>query len=176
MQQRHPNSPVPRHHARRLVATAALALVAAVLLPSVASGETGSIREARDRREAAKDRAAVEAEALELIEAEDAEVADALGALDDAVALQEAKIAAARQAIEAAEAEATLRWVEADQIAAEIVEVRERVQRLAVDVYIAGLRPGTLLEAENLTAGVRKAAILDVVMGNRRDLVAHPPA
>ena len=173
MQQRHPNSPVPRHHARRLVATAALALVAAVLLPSVASGETGSIRDARDRREAAKDRAAVEAEALELIEAEDAEVADALGALDDAVALQEAKIAAARQAIEAAEAEATLRWVEADQIAAEIVEVRERVQRLAVDVYIAGLRPGTLLEAENLTAGVRKAAILDVVMGNRRDLVGH---
>ncbi len=75
--------------------------------------DTDDIREARDKREDAKDRAASTAEELELIKAEDIEVADALQALDDYVALQKAKIAAARQAIEAAEAEATLRWVEA---------------------------------------------------------------
>ncbi len=146
-------------------------VLAGALLPVAAAGETESIRQARDRREAAKDRAAEAAEALELIEAEDAEVAGALGALDDAVALQNARIRAARQAIEAAEAEATLRWVESEQVAVEIAEVQAAVERLAVDVYISGLRPGALLESSDLTAGVRKSAILDVVTGNRSDLL-----
>ena len=147
----------------------ALVVALAVLMPTGASGDTESIRDARDRREAAKDLAADAAEALELIEAEDAEVSGALGALDDAVALAQAKIAASRQAIEAAEAEATLRWVEVEQVGVEIREARARVEELAVDVYISGLRPGILLESEDLSAGVRKSAILDVVTGNRSD-------
>ena len=97
-------------------------LVAVALLagPAGAVKETDSIRDARDKREVAKGQAAEAAEALVLVEAADDEVSDALHALDDAVALQEAKILAARQAIEAAEAEATLRWVQADEIAADL--------------------------------------------------------
>jgi len=89
-------------------------LVAGMAVPAGAVKETESIREARDRREAARNEAASAAEALHLVTAEDDQVSDALHALDDAVALQEAKILAARQAIEAAESEATLRWVQAD--------------------------------------------------------------
>ncbi|MBC8195399.1 MAG: peptidoglycan DD-metalloendopeptidase family protein [Acidimicrobiia bacterium] len=160
--------PTPKTRIRALTA---MVVLVAVMAPTGASGETESIRDARDRREAARDRAADAAEVLELIEAEDAEIAGALGALDDAVALQQAKIASARQAIEAAEAEATLRWVEVEQVGVEIREVRARVEKLAVDVYISGLRPGILLESNDLSAGIRKSAILDVVTGNRSDLL-----
>ena len=148
-------------------------LVAVMLLagPAGAVKETDSIRDARDRREAAKGLAAEAAEALVLVEAADDEVSDALHALDDAVALQEAKILAARQAIEAAEAEATLRWVQAGEITTEVAELRRRIQELAVDVYIGRIRPGSLLESADLTAGVRRAAILDAVTGDRGDLV-----
>ena len=148
-------------------------LVAVMLLagPAGAVKETDSIRDARGKREAAKGLAAEAAEALVLVEAADDEVSDALHALDDAVALQEAKILAARQAIEAAEAEATLRWVQAGEITTEVAELRRRIQELAVDVYIGRIRPGSLLESADLTAGVRRAAILDAVTGDRGDLV-----
>jgi murein DD-endopeptidase MepM/ murein hydrolase activator NlpD len=148
-------------------------LVAVMLLagPAGAVKETDSIRDARDKREAAKGLAAEAAEALVLVEAADDEVSDALHALDDAVALQEAKILAARQAIEAAEAEATLRWVQAGEITTEVAELRRQIQELAVDVYIGRIRPGSLLESADLTAGVRRAAILDAVTGDRGDLV-----
>ena len=148
-------------------------LVAVMLLagPAGAVKETDSIRDARDRREAAKGLAAEAAEALVLVEAADDEVSDALHALDDAVALQKAKILAARQAIEAAEAEATLRWVQAGEITTEVADLRRRIHELAVDVNIGRIRPGSLLESADLTAGVRRAAILDAVTGDRGDLV-----
>mgnify|MGYP001567190032 FL=1 len=157
----------------RLAALVAVLLAGAlvVAVPVGAVKDTDSIRDARDRRESAKGLAAEAAEALELVEAADGEVSDALHALDDAVALQEAKILAARQAIEAAEAEATLRWVQAAEISAEVADLRRRIQELAVDVYIGRIRPGSLLESGDLTAGVRRAAILDAVTGDRGDLV-----
>ena len=157
---------------RRLLGSAVLVLAVALLaVPAGAVKDTESIREARDKREAAKGQAAEAAQALHLVEAADDEVSDALHALDDAVALQEARILAARQAIEAAEAEATLRWVQAEEISGEVTELRRRIQELAVDVYIGRIRPGSLLEAEDLTAGVRRAAILDSVTGDRGDMV-----
>jgi len=161
-------------HPLRRVLTAAIALIGAGVLlvgPASAVEDTDSIRDARDKRSVAKNRAADVAEELELVEAADGEVSDALQSLDEAVALQEAQILAARQAIEAAEAEATLRWVQADQIRDEVAELRRRVQELAVDVYIARIRPGSLLEADDLTAGVRREAILDAVTGDRGELV-----
>ena len=164
----HHHPPIPRLR-RLLVLSGAILVVLA--LPAEAVKDTESIRDARDKREAAKDSAATAAEALVVVAAADDVVADALHALDDAVALQEAKIAAARQAIEAAEAEATLRWVQADQVEAEVAELRLRIQELAIDVYISRMRPGSLLESRDLTEGVRRAAILDAVIGDRGDMV-----
>ncbi|MDG2427164.1 MAG: peptidoglycan DD-metalloendopeptidase family protein [Acidimicrobiales bacterium] len=142
-----------------------------VAAPALGIEETDSIRDARDKRESAKGRAADAAEALQFVAAADDEVSDALLALDDAVALQEAKILAARQAIEAAEAEATLRWVQAKDISVEVDDLRQRIQELAIDVYIGRIRPGSLLESTDLTAGVRRAAILNAITGDRGDMV-----
>ena len=144
-----------------------------LVIPSAALADSDDIRDARDEREAAANAEAAAAEALDVTEAEHQEVSDALTALDDYIELQEAKIATARQAIEAAEAETTLRWIEAAAVDKEIVALREQLQILAVDAYVQSIRPGTLLEAEDLTAGARKSAILDAVTGDREDLVSH---
>ncbi len=156
---------------RKLFLSALVFLV--FIIPSIAFADDDDIRDARDEREAAANAGAAAAEALDMVEAEHDEVANALTALDDYIDLQEAKIAAARQAIEAAEAETTLRWIEAAAVDKEIVTLRDQLQKLAVDAYVQSIRPGTLLESEDLTAGARKAAILDAVTGDREDLVSH---
>ena len=74
-----------------------------------AIGETESIREAREKKQDASNRRADAAAVLKLAEADDQAVVQALYDLDAAVAMEQSKIEAARQAIEAAEAEATLR-------------------------------------------------------------------
>ena len=148
-------------------------MLSLLVIPSAALADSEDIRDARDEREAAANAEAAAAEALDVTEAEHQEVSDALAALDDYIELQEAKIATARQAIEAAEAETTLRWIEAAAVDKEIVALREQLQILAVDAYVQSIRPGTLLEAEDLTAGARKSAILDAVTGDREDLVSH---
>ena len=148
-------------------------MLSLLVIPSAALADSDDIRDARDEREAAANAEAAAAEALDVTEAEHQEVSDALAALDDYIELQEAKIATARQAIEAAEAETTLRWIEAAAVDKEIVALREQLQILAVDAYVQSIRPGTLLEAEDLTAGARKSAILDAVTGDREDLVSH---
>ena len=160
----------PATSLRRTTLVACL-LLAAMSVQAGAVADTDSIREARDRRESARNEAASAAEALELVAAEDDQVSDALHALDDAVSLQEARITAARQALQAAESEATLRRVQADQVAAEVVMLRKRIQELAIDVYISRMRPGILLESDDLTLGIRRSAILNAVTGDRGDLV-----
>jgi len=164
--------PTTTRRLRRFAAVFVL-VASTIAATGVAAGEEGSIREAREKREDAAGRAAQAAEALELVEAEDSEVAGALMALDTVVALQEARIAEARRAIEAAEAEATLRWVEADRVATEIEDLRRRLRELAVDVYVSSMRPGAFLDSEDMTTALRKSAILDAVIGDHGDLVAR---
>ena len=164
--------PTTTRRPRRFAAVFVL-VASTIATTGVAAGEEGSIREAREQREDAAGRAAQAAEALELVEAEDSEVAGALMALDTVVALQEARIAEARQAIEAAEAEATLRWVETERVATEIEDLRQRLRELAVDVYVSSMRPGAFLDSEDMTTAVLKSALLDAVIGDHGDLVAR---
>ena len=125
-----------------------------------AIGETDSIREAREKKQDASNRRADAAAILELAEADDAAVVQALNDLDAAVAMEEAKIAAARQAIEAAEAEATLRWVETDQVVKGIEDLRRRLRDLAVDVYVSSMNPSSFFESDDISSAVRRSAIL----------------
>ena len=136
-----------------------------------AIGETDSIREAREKKQDASNRRADAAAILELAEADDAAVVQALNDLDAAVAMEEAKIAAARQAIEAAEAEATLRWVETDQVVKGIEDLRRRLRDLAVDVYVSSMNPSSFFESDDMSSAVRRSAILSAVSGDQGDLV-----
>jgi murein DD-endopeptidase MepM/ murein hydrolase activator NlpD len=136
-----------------------------------AIGETESIREAREKKQDASNRKADAAAVLKLAEADDQAVVQALNDLDVAVAMEQSKIEAARQAIEAAEAEATLRWVETDQVVKGIEDLRERLRDLAVDVYVSSMNPGTFFASDDMSSAVRKSAILSAVSGDQGDLV-----
>ena len=136
-----------------------------------AIGETESIREAREKKQDASNRKADAAAVLKLAEADDQAVVQALNDLDAAVAMEQSKIEAARQAIEAAEAEATLRWVETDQVVKGIEDLRERLRDLAVDVYVSSMNPGTFFASDDMSSAVRKSAILSAVSGDQGDLV-----
>ena len=136
-----------------------------------AIGETESIREAREKKQDASNRKADAAAVLKLAEADDQAVVQALNDLDAAVAMEQSKIEAARQAIEAAEAEATLRWVETDQVVKGIEDLRERLRDLAVDAYVSSMNPGTFFASDDMSSAVRKSAILSAVSGDQGDLV-----
>ena len=136
-----------------------------------AIGETESIREAREKKQDASNRKADAAAVLKLAEADDQAVVQALNDLDAAVAMEQSKIESARQAIEAAEAEATLRWVETDQVVKGIEDLRERLRDLAVDVYVSSMNPGTFFASDDMSSAVRKSAILSAVSGDQGDLV-----
>ena len=136
-----------------------------------AIGETESIREAREKKQDASNRRADAAAVLKLAEADDQAVVQALYDLDAAVAMEQSKIEAARQAIEAAEAEATLRWVETDQVVKGIEDLRRRLRDLAVDVYVSSMNPGTFFASDDMSSAVRKSAILSAVSGDQGDLV-----
>ncbi|MAT62255.1 MAG: hypothetical protein CL881_00495 [Dehalococcoidia bacterium] len=136
-----------------------------------AIGETESIREAREKKQDASNRRADAAAVLKLAEADDQAVVQALYDLDAAVAMEQSRIEAARQAIEAAEAEATLRWVETDQVVKGIEDLRRRLRDLAVDVYVSSMNPGTFFESDDMSSAVRKSAILSAVSGDQGDLV-----
>ena len=136
-----------------------------------AIGETESIREAREKKQDASNRRADAAAVLKLAEADDEAVVNALNDLDAAVAMEQAKIEAARQAIEAAEAEATLRWVETDQVVKGIEDLRRRLRDLAVDVYVSSMNPSSFFESDDMSGAVRRSAILSAVSGNQGDLV-----
>ena len=136
-----------------------------------AIGETESIREAREKKQDASNRRADAAAVLKLAEADDEAVVNALNDLDAAVAMEQAKIEAARQAIEAAEAEATLRWVETDQVVKGIEDLRRRLRNLAVDVYVSSMNPSSFFESDDMSSAVRRSAILSAVSGDQGDLV-----
>ena len=136
-----------------------------------AVGETESIREAREKKQDASNRRADAAAVLKLAEADDEAVVNALNDLDAAVAMEQAKIEAARQAIEAAEAEATLRWVETDQVVKGIEDLRRRLRNLAVDVYVSSMNPSSFFESDDMSSAVRRSAILSAVSGDQGDLV-----
>ena len=136
-----------------------------------AIGETESIREAREKKQDASNRRADAAAVLKLAEADDEAVVNALNDLDAAVAMEQAKIEAARQAIEAAEAEATLRWVETDQVVKGIEDLRRRLRDLAVDVYVSSMNPSSFFESDDMSSAVRRSAILSAVSGDQGDLV-----
>ena len=146
-------------------------LVLVLLTGERAIGETESIREAREKKQDASNRRADAAAVLKLAEADDEAVVQALNDLDAAVAMEQAKIEAARQAIEAAEAEATLRWVETDQVVKGIEDLRRRLRNLAVDVYVSSMNPSSFFESDDMSSAVRRSAILSAVSGDQGDLV-----
>ncbi len=155
----------------RSFAGVALVLAATLALGS-SSVAQGEIDDLRDERESNRRDAAQVAAELDALSAEDAELAEALMALDAHIVLQEQKVAASLEAIAAAEEEAAEARHRAAAIGDEIGVVRERLRRSAVEAFV-GPGDGGLaeLDADDLVASAVRESLREQIIGNEYDLV-----
>lgn len=150
-----------------------VALVATTVLVSP-SWAQDSIKDARQKRDAAVNAQANAAAQINLLKAQDADVADAVQQVTEAVALQQAKVEAAQQAIAAAEQEVAKQNALVADAQNRITTVRTQVGQLVVEDYM-GRRSddaSEILRSSSLIEGLQRAALLDAISADRRRLTA----
>jgi murein DD-endopeptidase MepM/ murein hydrolase activator NlpD len=150
-----------------------VALVGTMVLVSP-SWAQDSIKDARKKRDAAVNAQANAAAQINLLKAQDADVADAVRQVTEAVALQQAKVEAAQQAIAAAEQEVAKQNALVADAQSRITTVRAQVGQLVVEDYM-GRRSddaSEILRSSSLIEGLQRAALLDAISADRRRLTA----
>ncbi|MEM8903395.1 MAG: peptidoglycan DD-metalloendopeptidase family protein [Actinomycetota bacterium] len=130
------------------------------------------IESARAEREAARADAAERAADLEVLAASEAEVEEALAALQDQVSAQEARVETARAAVAQAEADAAAFRDRFTVTVTEQERLVELARERAVEAYV---RPqsgelGSVLGTEDVYEAARREAVLDVVSGRDADV------
>lgn len=122
---------------RRTLSATVVLLLASTIVPV---GAQDSIDGARARRETVQEEAADTAAQIDELNAEDADIVEALAEIDAWVAIQESNLARAQQQLESTrevEAEANAR---AEDLGAQIADLEARVQDQIVQSYIGGFR------------------------------------
>jgi murein DD-endopeptidase MepM/ murein hydrolase activator NlpD len=156
-----------RHLSWRLLG--AVALVIVLCRPAFAQD---SIKDARQQRDAAVKSQATAAAQIDLLKAQDADVAGAVQQINAAVANQQAKVAAAQQALADADAEVKVRdgrLVEARQL---LADAHAKLGSLLVEDYVGRSFDETdaLLQARTMSEGIQRAMLLDVISTDKRRL------
>lgn len=149
---------------------AALAAVVLLLIGIPLSAEDG-LDDARDRREQIAKESAETAAELDVLAAEDAEIVAALAELDSYIAIQEADLAEAEQelvtrteAVEAAQAQATLLDSQIADLEADIID-------RSVETYIGSRSgPGTVLSTEDINDAAVMRFLAEDVSGITTDM------
>lgn len=167
-------SPSPRLAPRRgLASVLALAVLMAPLTVDLAGAQDGGdVEDLRQEREDKRREAADVAAELDALQAEDDELAAAIAALEAHIALQETRVAAAEEAIADAEARAVMARSQAEALDAEMVVIRERLERAAIDAFVAP-RPDALsqLDDENLLDVELRQSYVEEVVGDEYELI-----
>ncbi len=147
-----------------------MAVIAAVGVGAAVAQD--GVEDLRGEREENRRDAAEVAAQLDALGAEDAELLDALAAIDAHIALQEAKVAATREAIEAAEAQAAEARGRAARIGDEIESVRTRLRERAVEAFV-GPRNDSFneLDTADLMEATLRRSFLDQIVGDEYELV-----
>ena len=172
--------PTSRHRwsrsrrARAVVLVLVTLLAGGTLLEAPVGGQE-SIDDARRQREAVRREKAEVAATLELLRAEDAEVAAALADIDAYLSIEQAKLDAAQLAVDAAE-QARLRWQE--EIArteAEMEALRAQLRDRAVAAYVTrgDEDARAWLESDGFGEASKKQALLDQVNTSTGDVIDH---
>ncbi|MEM9201364.1 MAG: hypothetical protein AAGC53_06880, partial [Actinomycetota bacterium] len=118
-----------------LLGAIALALLIGSGLRSAMAQE--SVDDLRSQREESRRDAAVAAAELDALSAEDADLVEALAAIDDHIALQETRIAAVLAKIEAAEEQRARAQADAEVLDGEIDMIRARLRDRAIEAYVS---------------------------------------
>ncbi len=151
--------------------TLATVLVVLMLSPS-AVGAQDSIRDIRKKRENARDARAAALAEVELLQLQDAEVAEILIEIQASVDTQVAKVAGARQALDAAITEVATRKASAEKAEADLLRTGEEISVRAVDAFVGsetGVEPW--LQSTDLNRTAVRLALLDFAAGSDRDLL-----
>lgn len=158
---------------RGLASVLALAVLMAPLTVDLAGAQDGGdVEDLRQEREDKRREAADVAAELDALQAEDDELAAAIAALEAHIALQETRVAAAEEAIADAEARAVMARSQAEALDAEVVVIRERLERAAIDAFVAP-RPDALsqLDDENLLDVELRQSYVEEVVGDEYELI-----
>ena len=160
-----------RRRRRSLLATSVIVLALTLVVPASADD---SIKQARQKREDARNAQLQAARQINLLTAEDKDVAKAVADIEAAVVSQQAKIEDGRRRL--ADAHAQLVAREADLAAANraLDVANAKVQGLLVDRYVGETANTPLLVFGSVDAreAMRKEAALDFLHGSQRDLVS----
>jgi hypothetical protein len=147
-------------------------VVVTSLAPSPVSAQETE-RDPAEEREALRGQRAELALQIDALEADDAEVRTALKDIEDNVRGQQARLANARRAADDAAIRADEAQRAADAKAVEMVALRARVARLAVDAYINPPLDDYLdrLKADTATIAAQKEALMEVGAARTSDVV-----
>ena len=128
-----------------------------------------TIREAREQQEQVRREKAELAKQLDLLEASDAELLEALATLNEEIAAQELRVEGARIEVEQAQGEQARLDLEIAELAAEVAELREMTIERAVAAYVAPRGNETV--AGDPTEAARRDALFRQVDLDGRDLI-----
>lgn len=163
----------PRHASvtspvRRLVA--ALLAFGLIVIGPAAAQEEESIGDIRRSREAARDEEAAALKELELLELEDERIGEIVAQIQLAVDNQTAQVQAARQQLQAAEAEVAARESAAAAATEHLVTTRQATQDRAVDAFVGTNREfEPWLASNDLNRTAIRLAMIDFAAGSDRD-------
>lgn len=156
-----------------LVVVATLGLMATGLAPAVAEDDVETIEDARARQEELH-QAELEARVgLHIVNAELADVQDALDAAEELVRLQSARVAAAEAELAAAQLrqrqiDVAIGWAEYD-----LDQLSDAVANVAVEAYLGESKGdgAMLLESDDLQEGTTRIAMLDIASTHSDDVI-----
>jgi murein DD-endopeptidase MepM/ murein hydrolase activator NlpD len=123
-----------------------------------------SVEDLQEQQAELAEQAAAAAAEIDLLEAEDADIAAALATLDGWIAVVEADIDAAEQAIAAANEQARLAAVEVARLDVDIAILEDLLAARAVEAYVrpGGAGAAAVLEAEDLNTAARQRYLIDL--------------
>ncbi len=159
---------------RRRVASVVLAALLALIVTGVgAAGSQDSVDDARAERDEVRQQRAEAAAELDAARAEDAELADALSAVEEAIAAQEVALADAQRQLDVARAVAVQAEVDVADAAARAEAIRAELGGVAVDGFVTRDRHATpiFFESDDLTAALRRNTMLQLADTDTADLL-----
>ena len=141
-----------------------VAIAVAVTVTGFAAPAGAASHDLRSKQEAVRRKKAEQAKQVNLLKASDAEVEQALEALDDDVRAQQARAAAARQAADVAAREAAGARAKEHATAAQLQQLQSTMKTVAVEAYMRGPSRdlAVALDAPSLQALATRQHLLDV--------------
>ena len=160
---------------RNTIAVALGAVLFSATVPlsaqSIIDDAQRNIEEARRSQEEVKRQAAEAAAELDVLNAEDAEVVAALAEVDEYIAIQEAKLAAAQLAHDTAVADATRFDAKAAELDATIIQLRSEMSQRAVEAYVQQSdRDSYLLETGDPNLAAQRTFLVSEINGSTADV------